>query len=358
MHATADASKNTPSDFRSDTVTRPDAAMREAMARAEVGDDVFGDDPTVNRLQEEAAALFGKEAALFVPSGSMANLIALKVHTRAGDEVITEATSHMFLNEAGSGAAVAGVQMRPLPGAAGVLEAEAVERAIRPDDAHCPRTSLVTVENTHNFSGGRVQPLENLQSISALTRERGLAFHIDGARIMNACVAGDVEPRIYGALCDTLMFCLSKGLGAPVGSLLLGTAAQIHQAHRVRKMLGGGMRQVGVLAAPGLLALRDGPAQLRRDHAHMQTLARGIAEIPGAIVDLETVDTNILFVRLEGGGEGPRRLQAGLADEGVLAIALGDLGVRFVTHRDVGEADVARALDALRRLVPTITGAA
>lgn len=339
-------------DFRSDTVTRPSPAMREAMARAEVGDDVFEDDPTVQALEARAAERFGKEAGLFVPSGTMANLIALMVHARPGEEVLVEERSHTYNNEVGGAAAVAHVLTRTLPSERGLLEPDVVRRACRGGNLHNPRTALLVVENTHNFWGGAVVPLERLEALREVTREAGVALHVDGARIFNACVATGVEPAAWGAACDTLTFCLSKGLGAPAGSVLVGPREWIARARRARKMLGGGMRQVGVLAAPGLIALEEGPAQLARDHARARALARGVAAIPGAVVDVEACETNILFVRTVRGQDSYGPIVEGLRERGVLAVALGELGIRFVTHRDVDDADVERALAALRELVP------
>ncbi len=344
-------------DFRSDTVTRPSPAMREAMARAEVGDDVFEDDPTVRDLEHRAASRFGKEAGLFVPSGTMGNLIALMVHARPGEEVLVEERSHTYNNEVGGAGAVAHVLTRTLPSRRGLLDVEVVRRACRPGNLHNPRTALLVVENTHNFWGGAVVPLASLAALREVTRAAGAALHLDGARIFNACVATGVEPAAWGAACDTLTFCLSKGLGAPAGSVLVGSRAFVDQARRARKMLGGGMRQVGVLAAPGLVALEEGPRQLARDHARARALAAGVAAIPGAVVDVDACETNILFVRTARGASSYGPIVEGLGRRGVLAVALGELGIRFVTHRDVDDRDVERALEALRELVPTHGGA-
>lgn len=340
------------SDFRSDTVTRPSPAMREAMARAEVGDDVFEDDPTVQALEARAAALFGKEAGLFLPSGTMANLVALLVHARPGEEVLVEERSHTYNNEAGGAAAVAHVLTRTLPSARGRLDPDAVRRACRAGNLHNPRTALLVVENTHNFWGGAVVPLEAARTLFEVTREVGVALHLDGARIFNACAATGAAPADWGATADTVTFCLSKGLGAPVGSVLVGSRAWIARARGARKMLGGGLRQVGVLAAAGLVALDEGPPGLARDHALARALARGLGAVPGALVDVDACETNILFLRTVAGPASYGPLVEGLQARGVLAVALGELGVRFVTHRDVDEGDVERALAALRELVP------
>jgi threonine aldolase len=340
------------SDFRSDTVTRPTPAMRQAMAEAVVGDDVFGDDPTVQALERRAADLLGKQAGLFVPSGTMGNLIAISLHARPGDEVFMEALSHTYNNEVGGAARFAGVITRTLEAAGGLLDPDEVRRFARPGNLHNPRTAMLILENTHNFYGGRVIPLEHARALRAVTEDAGLKLHIDGARLWNAIAAEGSEPAAWGEVSDSICFCLSKGLGAPIGSVLVGEAPWIEEARRVRKVLGGGMRQVGVLAAAGLLALEEGRLRLGEDHALARSLVEGIADIPGAIVDPTVCDTNILFMRTERGGDGYTMIAAGLEAAGVLAIALGDLGIRFVTHRDVGPEDVERALVALRDLVP------
>lgn len=340
------------SDFRSDTVTRPTPAMRQAMAEAIVGDDVFEDDPTVTALEVEAAEAFGKEAGLFTPSGTMANLIALMTHCRHGDEVFVEEFSHAYNNEVGGSGAIAGVATRTFSSDKGQIDPAQIARFARPADLHQPGTRLLVVEQTHNFHGGRVVPLENLRALQALCREKGMAFHIDGARIWNAIVASGVDAKTYGDCCDSLMFCTSKGLGAPIGSLLLGTAEFIAIGRRNRKRLGGGMRQVGVLAAAAQLALREGPAQMVHDHAHAKALAEGAAAIKGARLDPSEVETNIVFLQTERGLESYAPIADGLAERGVLAIPCGDLGVRFVTHRDVDQEDVSRALAGLAELLP------
>lgn len=342
------------SDFRSDTVTRPTPAMRQAMAEAVVGDDVFGDDPTVRALEEQAAAAFGKEAGLFTPSGTMANLIAMTVHTNPGDEVFVEEYSHCYNNEVGGAAAFAGAVTRTLPSDAGRIDPALVARFARPGDLHQPRTALLCVENTHNFHGGRVVPIELLHDLQQVCSDREIALHLDGARIWNAVVAAEVDPVAYGTACDSLMFCFSKGLGAPVGSMLLGTHVFVAEARRIRKRLGGGMRQVGVLAAAAQLALEEGPAQLKEDHRRARRLAEGLAALPGAAVDLDAVETNIFFLRTEAGRDSYGPIAEALAEEGVLAVPLADLGIRFVTHRDVGDADVDRALTAAKRVLPTL----
>ena len=341
------------SDFRSDTVTRPSPAMRQAMAEAVVGDDVFEDDPTVQALEAEAAEAFGLEAGLFTPSGTMANLIAMICHAEPGDEIFVEDYSHCYNNEVGGAAAFAGAVTRTFPSDRGRFDPEAVARFARPGDLHQPRTALLCVENTHNFHGGAVVPLENLNALRAVCDSKNMALHLDGARIWNAVAAAGVDPKAYGALADSIMFCLSKGLGAPIGSMLVGGRTFIDEARRIRKRLGGGMRQVGVLAAAGLLALRDGTRRLGEDHSHAQALAVGMAAIPGAVIDPALVETNIVFMQTDVGPASYGAIETGLADAGVLAIACGELGVRFVTHLDVGADDVQRALAALAELIPT-----
>ena len=344
------------SDFRSDTVTQPSAAMREVMASALVGDDVFGDDPTVNDLQNRAAALFGKERALFVPSGTMGNLIATKLHTQPGDEILVEKTAHMFNSEGGGGAWIAGVQVRTVDGPEGKICPDEIRRAIRPDDAHCPRTALLTIENTHNFYGGRVVPLDHLKKLRAVADEAKIAVHMDGARVMNAAVASGTDPREYGKVADTIMCCLSKGLGAPIGSLLLGNQEAIAKAHRYRKALGGGMRQVGIVAAAGIMALEEGPKQLEIDHKNAKQLAEGFAVIEGLVINPKLCETNILFVKTEAGPESCKKIAAALAEEDLLGIAIGDLGIRFVTHHHISEKDVERTIDAMKRIAPKYLG--
>ncbi len=336
-------------DLRSDTVTMPTPEMRRAIAEAELGDDVFGEDPTVNRLQERAAALMGKEAALFVPSGTMGNLLGVLALARSGQEVIAEAHSHVFLNEGGGAAALGGIQIRQVPGTAGVMTAEQVREAIRPlDDVHQPPTAAVCVENTHNQAGGVVWPLESLRAVRAVADEHGLAIHMDGARIFNAAVALGVPAREIAGHADTVTFCLSKGLGAPVGSVLCGSEEAIARAHRWRKALGGGWREAGVLAAAGLWALDHLVDRLAEDHANARTLAEGLAELPGVEIDLERVQTNIVRFRL-------RTMAAPVFVEacrglGVLGGASGH-GVRFVTHLGIEPADVQRALAVCARVL-------
>lgn len=329
-------------DLRSDTVTRPTPAMREAMARAEVGDDVYGEDPTVRRLEERVAALMGKEAALFVASGTMANQLALGALARGGDEVICEAGAHCFAFEGGGLAALWGIQARTLAGDRGVLDAAAIEAAIRPDDPHYPRTRAVAIENTHNRGGGKVWPLAAVRAVGEVAARRGLALYVDGARLMNAVVASGTPARDYAAPATLVSLCLSKGLGAPVGSVLAGPRDLIREAHRLRKRVGGGMRQAGIVAAAGLYALDHHVERLAEDHANAARLGALLAALPGARLQFP-VETNLLFVSFAG--HAAAGLSRRLRELGVLCNPEGsrpDL-VRFVTHLDVSAADVEEA---------------
>lgn len=334
-------------DLRSDTVTRPTPAMRQAIAQAEVGDDCYGEDPSANLLQERAAALLGKERALFVASGTMANQLAIKGHTRPGEEVILEATSHPFNFEAGAPAALSGVQCLPIPGERGILNPKAVEGAIRPDAPHHPRTALVIVENTHNRGGGSIYPLDTLRAIWEVAKRRGLKVHLDGARIFNASVASGVPVHEYARCADTVSFCLSKGLGAPVGSLLAGLSDFIARALRDRRLLGGGMRQVGILAAAGLYALDHHVARLAEDHENARRLAAGLQEIPGVTFPFGRPETNIVIFDVTGTQTPAAEVAARLKEEGVLVHAISTWQIRAVTHLDVSSADIERALEAL-----------
>jgi threonine aldolase len=328
-------------DFRSDTLTRPTPAMREAMAAAVVGDDVFGEDPTVAELEREAAALLGHPAALFVPSGTMANQVAIHVHCRAGDELICDERSHVFQHEAGSAARLSGVQVRVLRTADGFPEPDAIAAAIRADDPHYPRSRLLVLENTHNMAGGRVCDPARFRRLVDAARGHRLAVHVDGARLCNAAVANGCAPAELAAPADSVSLCLSKGLGAPVGSVLAGSVEFVREARRARKAFGGGMRQAGILAAAGLLALRDGIRTLGRDHLLARRLAEALARAGGRIAPHE-VQSNIVIVGLEP-DDVPRFL-AHLAAHGVRALPVGPGSVRFVVHRDVTEAGFARCL--------------
>lgn len=334
-------------DLRSDTVTLPTADMLRAMTSAPLGDDVFGDDPTVNRLEETAADRLGKEAALFVPSGTMGNLLGLLVSARSGQEVIAEADSHLFLNEAAGAAVVGGIQLRQVPTERGILSPAQVLAAIRPDDDdHQPLSAAVTIENTHNWHGGVAWSLADVQCLAETAHSRGLAVHTDGARIFNAAVAIGTDVATIARHTDTISFCLSKGLCCPVGSVLCGPAEKIRQARRWRKMLGGGMRQAGVLAAAGLVALDTMVDRLADDHRNARALAEGLAELPGIDCDLSRVQTNLVYFRLKN--TDAAGFLAACSGEGLLGGAMGADLVRFVTHHGIGPADVQRAVTICR----------
>lgn len=330
-----------PIDLRSDTVTRPSPGMREAMARAEVGDDVFGEDPTVRELEERVAALLGKERALFVASGTMANQVALGTLARAGEEVLCHEGAHVLGFEGGAPAALWGIQLRGLPGERGVLSPADVEAAIRPEADWFPRTRVVEIENTHNAAGGTVWPVERVREIGRLAEARGLSVYLDGARLLNACAASGVPAREYAAPATLASLCLSKGLGAPAGSVLAGPADRIREARRLRKRLGGGMRQVGVLAAAGLYALEHNVARLAEDHANARRLAAGLGQLPGWQVAFPP-ETNLVYFRLSGAtaAEAAERLRA----HGVLCAQAGVSVLRFATHLDAPAADVEEAI--------------
>jgi len=338
-------------DLRSDTVTRPSARMRAAMSEAEVGDDVYREDPTVNRLEERAAALLGKEAALFVPTGTMANTIALKLHTQHGEEVLSDARSHILDWELSMLAWFAGCLVRPVDTPDGVLRWSSIAPAIRRFGPHNAPTTAISLENTHNMGGGTVYPVEVLDEICSEAHGRGIKVHMDGARLFNASVASGVPAARIVRDVDTVMFCLSKGLGAPVGSLLLGSEEAIDRARLYRKRLGGGMRQSGVLAAAGLLALEESPAKLSADHANAQLLAQAAARLPGIAIDPEKVVTNIVIFDIAAMGVSTAHFSAELQKRGVLANGIDDRRVRFVTHCDVSRTDCERAAEALAEVV-------
>ena len=340
-------------ELRSDTFTLPDAAMREAMAGAAVGDDVFGEDPTINRLQELGAGMLGKEAALFVPSGSMANLIALLVHCERGSEMIVGGSAHMFVYEAAGAAAVGGVQPYVLPNLEdGTLDLDAVAEAIRPkNDSHFPRTRLLCLENTHNRCWGSPVSLDYLRRAHALARERGLALHLDGARLFNAAVSLGVAPSEFAALADSVSFCLSKGLGAPVGSLICGTAAFVHEAHRARKLLGGGMRQAGIIAAGGIHALTHNVERLAEDHARARRLAEGIVGIPGLATEPERVRSNIVYFDLVDERLAPTDLERFCGERGMRFFVEYGRRLRLVTHMGECDADIDAGLGILREVM-------
>jgi len=334
-------------DLRSDTVTRPTPAMRAAMASAEVGDDVFGEDPTVNRLQARAAELFGKQAALFVPSGTMGNQLCLGALTRPGEEIIAESAAHILLNEGGSASRLWGCQITTVCGTAGAPALDDVAAAVRAPDVHHPVSAVLSLENTHNYSGGSVLPQPHVDALAALGRRLGLKLHMDGARIFNAQVASGVPVARITRDMDLVSVCLSKGLGAPVGSLVVGSSELIATCRRLRKALGGGMRQAGVLAAAGLIALEEGPALLAHDHRRAAALARELAALPGCVIDPASVATNIVFVTTR---KDAKAAEVALAERGVLVFALGPTRLRFVFHRDVGDDALTAAIAACREI--------
>jgi len=323
-------------DFRSDTVTRPDAAMRRAMAEAQVGDDVFGEDPTVRELEERVAALFGREAALFTPSGTMANLVAVGIHAGRGDEAVLERRTHTFFHEAGGMSSLMGVQAFPVDGPEGWLTAEALEAARRPDNVHFPRTRLAIVENTANLAGGRVVPADELARLHGTCRRNGVSLHLDGARIWNAAAACGLDLGTYGALADTLSCSLSKGLGCPAGSLLVGDRGHVEAGRRLRKMLGGGMRQAGILAAAGLHALDVWLPRLAEDHALAGRVALTLRFLLDESVQVVEPETNIILLHT-GSPELTHHLLAGWEAVGIRALALGPTCIRLVTHHDLPE---------------------
>ncbi len=348
-------------DLRSDTVTRPSPEMRRAMAEAEVGDDVFGDDPTVNRLQEKVAKLLGKEAAIYVPSGTMANEAAIRAQTQPGDQVIAHFDSHVYHYEGGAAAAISGCSMYLLHGERGLFTADDVREAIRPDDDHFPISKLIVVENTQNRGGGSVWPIEQIAAIRGVADEFNLEMHLDGARLMNACIASGHSPEEYTQYFDTVAICFSKGLGAPIGSAVAGSAETIKRVHRARKMFGGGMRQAGIIAAGALYALEHNIDRLVEDHINAKRLATAIADMPALSVDVDHVETNIVYfdvdrnLRLPSYEPTPSGAAQALCDvlceRGVWMLALGPHRIRAVTHLDVSDDDIERAIAIMREVL-------
>lgn len=337
-------------DLRSDTVTMPSDEMRRAMASAEVGDDVYGEDPTINRLEARAAEIFGREAAIFVPSGTMGNQIAIKLHTRPGQEILCEERGHIFNWEMAMLSWFSGCMVRPVAAPLGILSWEMLAAKIAPPTYYVAPTGLIAMENTHNMAGGTVTPVAAMREICERAHERKLPVHLDGARVFNAATyLGKPVAEITRGF-DSVMFCLSKGLGAPVGSMLVGERDFIRQARSVRKALGGGMRQAGVLAAAGLIALERGPARLQEDHDSARLLAEGVAEIPGIAIDLSTVQTNIVIFDVSGTGKSSTEIAEALKAQGVLAGTVNPQLIRFVTHLNASGKDCERALESLRTI--------
>jgi len=338
-------------DLRSDTVTKPTPAMRKAMAEAEVGDDVFGEDPTVNALQERVARILGKESAIFVPSGTMANQLAIKSHTQPGDEVIIEATSHPYNFEGGAAAALSGIQFYCLKGVRGILDVSQIEEVIRPQDHHFPVTRLICLENTHNRGGGSIYPMEKMAAIHRLAKSKDLQIHLDGARLWNASVATGINPKEYAKWADSVSVCLSKGLGAPIGSLVAGPKKFIDRVHRFRKMFGGGMRQVGIIAAAGIYALDHHIERLKEDHQNAKRLALGLQKFKGVSIDPEHVETNIVIFDLANSGMIASQVTEAMKKERVLTHAFGRTQIRIVTHLDVSSEDIEVALGAFEKVL-------
>lgn len=338
-------------DLRSDTVTQPTESMRRAMANAEVGDDVMGEDPTVHRLEELAASTFGKEAAMLVPSGTMGNQIALLTHTRRGDEIIVESESHIHFYEVGGIGALAGVQTRTIMGEAGVLDPDKVRIAIRVDDIHFPRTGLICLENTHNRAGGTVMCLDEMEALAAVAKEHNIPIHVDGARIFNAATNLGISVKELTKDADTVMFALSKGLAAPIGSMLVGTASWIKRARKWRKMLGGGMRQAGIIAAAGIIGLEEMIHRLEEDHQLASKLAEGLANMPGISINLKRVQTNIVVLDITETNMSVPVFLERLKAEGVLATSFGENLVRMVTHKDITTEDIDYTLQVVSHVV-------
>ncbi len=339
-------------DLRSDTVTKPTPAMREAMAHAEVGDDIYGEDPTVNRLQEVGAALVGKRAALFVPSGTLGNQLCLRAHAEPGREVIVEGQCHIIRYEQGAAAALAGVQLHWVGGRQGLMTAEQVEAAIRPIDPYSIQTALICIENTHNAGGGTIYPLATIQAIRAVANAHRVPMHLDGARLFNAVVASGVSAAAYAHYFETVTFCLSKGLGAPAGSLIATDDPTIlERLRRFRRMYGGAMRQSGILAAAGLYALEHHVQRLAEDHAHAKRLAARLEQIPGVSINPAAVDTNLVFFDVHGSRLSAPAFVAALRQEGVLLNAVNPRTCRAVTHLDVSAQAIEQAADAITRVL-------
>lgn len=343
-----------PIDLRSDTVTLPTQEMLDAMRAAPLGDDVYGEDPTVNKLEQIAARMLGKEAAMLVVSGTMGNLVSLMAHASPGDEVLVDADAHIFCYEQGGMASIAGLMPMPLRSRGGILDPKEVAESIRPPNLHCPRPRVLCLENTHNRGGGRVVPPDIYRELCNLARERGLAVHLDGARIFNAAVAAGIPASDYAREADSVMFCLSKGLSCPVGSIVVGGAEFIDRARRCRKRLGGGMRQAGVIAAAGIVALESMLDRLAEDHEAARVLARGISDVRGLSVDLEAVQTNMVFADHSASALTGAEIVEALKTVGVLANAVPPHRIRLVTHRHIS---AGLAEEAARRIRSAVHGA-
>ena len=338
-------------DLRSDTVTQPTPGMRQAIADAEVGDDVLGDDPTVNALEKRVAELLGKEAAVYMSSGSMTNQVAIRAHTEPGDEILLDENAHCYFYEAGAPGGLSGVMCRLLPGVRGVFTADDVKGALRPKNYHFAPTKLVCIENTHNRGGGTIWPIETIEEVAQVAREAKLKLHLDGARLWNATTATGIPEREYAGHFDSVSVCFSKGLGAPVGSVLAGTDAFIDRARRFRKMVGGGMRQAGIIAAGALFALERHRTRLTQDHANAKTLAAGIASLPGIELNPDFVETNIVIFQITTMSAAV--LAGKLLKAGVHVLATGPDTIRAVTHLDVSVEQIDEAVEIFRKLLTT-----
>ncbi len=337
--------------MRSDTVTLPTDEMREAMSNAEVGDDVYQEDPAVNRLEELAAKKLGKEAALFVPSGTMGNLIAVLTHCQRGDEVILERDSHIYYYEVGGISAVAGVIPRLIVGDKGILNPQDIKKTLRDENLHYPKTTLICLENTHNRAGGTIIPLKVTEQICQLAHQRNITVYLDGARIFNAAIALNIEPALLAKNVDSVMFCLSKGLSAPVGSILAGSKEFIQRARKNRKMLGGGMRQAGILAAAGIIAIENMVERLGEDHKNTRILGEGLADISGIKVDLETVQTNMAYFDLQESSMDTYQFLPKLAEYNILGLPRPPTKVRLVAHYGISEEDIYATIKAIKEIV-------
>ena len=337
-------------DLRSDTVTTPTKKMYENIQTAPIGDDVYGDDPTVNELESIACKRLNKENALFVPTGTMGNLIAVMAHTQPGEEIILERESHIFLYEAAGVCRLAGIQPLTIKGRDGIMDPNAVEDSIREENIHFPTTSLICVENTHNMAGGMIQPLDNLKEIRSIAKRHKLAMHLDGARVFNAAVGLNCDVKEISAHFDSVMFCLSKGLSAPLGSMLVGEADFIDRARRLRKMLGGGMRQAGLMASCGILSIKEMTTQLKTDHENAMTLGKGLNKLSGFSVDLDKLHTNIINVSVKERNVSPEVLVTEMKKRGILANPRGKEFIRLVTHKDVTHEDVEYALKVMETI--------
>lgn len=337
-------------DLRSDTFTLPSPEMREAMAKSEVGDDVFGEDPTINRLQDKICELTGKEAALFMSSGTQANQVSINAHTQPGDEVICDSRSHIFNYESGSPGMLSGVQLHPIMGEYGILDPEQVQRAIRPGDDHFPQTRLITLENTHNRWGGAIYPVEDIKEIRDIAREHNLKMHLDGARLWNASVATGTSIKEYSSFFDSVSLCFSKGLGAPIGSVIAGTKDFIKRAHYYRKAYGGGMRQAGILAAAALYAMEHNIERLAEDHSRARILAEAINAMPGFVVNLRTVQSNIVIIDTSLAERPAPELIEALNDQGLKMIAFSPTRIRAVTHMHITDNDIERAIYIIKKV--------